>query len=448
MANETTEAQTSKQQAPTGIFEGIVRENLKKNIPGLSPIYSMFTGESHHKTNIKRIFENLSTPSLPQENPDNTATQAKDWREKQMELDIKAREGAGIKDSDETILDAKIRNDIYVANIMQDQDIMREAVSFCIEMVEKYTQEGPRKEQIKNNTCDMDHLWPDNNDLKGSSNTTYRGYTSVAYSLFNHAMKLPENHLSDALSKNKENLNMLSKKTDSYTLEESMYILRAMGQLRDVMKSEKKIDGLIPPLFEEEKHQDVDRFNRINVKGDGSEKNRDNPKEHDQSRRYPNRYFQPLGTLALKYAIIYKVENPTKNEPKRFDYIQGTSGTTIDMINFFKSHDKDIDTTAKLMQAFYASWHAVSPDGNAHSQSESIGTMLQYLYRVNLHCPIMAPIKSKQDVDSLLKEQSMHTEKTYGNRLEANSPGYLRYQQKGKKMNETNKRSSKRRLNL
>ena len=42
-------------------------------------------------------------------------------------------------------------------------------------------------------------------------------------------------------------------------------------------------------------------------------------------------------------------------------------------------------------------------DGQAHAQSESIGTMLQHLHRTNLHAPIMAPILSLEDVQSLKK---------------------------------------------
>jgi hypothetical protein len=70
------------------------------------------------------------------------------------------------------------------------------------------------------------------------------------------------------------------------------------------------------------------------------------------------------------------------------------------------------------MQIFYANWHKVAPDGNAHSQSESLGTMTQYLYRRNLKKPLVVPIRSGSDLEG-------ESAKPYFGRLDATDRGYL-----------------------
>jgi hypothetical protein len=231
-------------------------------------------------------------------------------------------------------------------------------------------------------------------------------------------------------------------------LEEATYILRAMGQLRDVMKSEKgdvpsdggKTPGLIKKWLssysKEGNHADgpvypISPRNRIRDTNEPglSTGNRNWPTEHASSRGI-TRWLQPIGNWRFQGNNIYQVENPTADEPHSFDYLQGTSGTTLDMINFFLAHGESVENSAKLMQAFYANWHAVAPDGNAHSQSESIGTMLQYLHRTNLQAPIMTPILGADDVKSMTGAGARHRSakrETYATPLSEEAPGYLAY---------------------
>ena len=82
------------------------------------------------------------------------------------------------------------------------------------------------------------------------------------------------------------------------------------------------------------------------------------------------------------------------------------------------AHGKSKDQAIRLMQVFYANWHNVAPDGMAHNQSESIGTMMQYLHRTNLKKPIMTPIKGGKDIDAM-------KESGHANALTKMSPGFL-----------------------
>jgi len=400
----------------TGIFKGMNSGDIKANTPGLSSLYALLPGESHHKKNIKTIFKNLSENG-----------RQIDWSHHQTNLEKKVNKAA----MDQGI-DAKVINDVYVASIMKDQDIMKEAVKFGLEMIDIYGKGGSRSDKIKNNKAEMDHIWP-NQDLSSSKNTEYRGWTNVASSLVEHHVpkvnpEIKAGYLSKAIERNKPQLENLAKKNTSFNLEESMYIIRVMGQLRDVMKAEKKRGGLIPEFLKRDDNKE--KFNRIRVKGEGSSVDRDYPKEHASSRSFLHRFVQPIGTFAHRDDNIYKVDSPKKGGPQRFDYLQGTSGTTVDMINFFQSHGKNKNETTRLTQAFYANWHSVAPDGNAHSQSESIGTMLQYLHRTNLQTPIMAPIKGSKDVESMIspmKGRKKNSKKTnqYSNKLKSKKGGYL-----------------------
>jgi len=410
-----------------GIFKGLDESNLEeKRKP-------YFDYESHHKTNIKTIFNNLQEADR-QQNP--FLQQQNDWRENQLHLE----EEIGRELADNTFIDVKVRNDVYVANIMNNHDMMREAANFCLAMSKMYGENGDekRKAQIKKSSGEMDHMWP-NQDLGKSLNKDYRGHTSVAKSIGSRVLNQfgikkykDDDYLSKALSKNIPTLNNLVDK-DRYNLEETMYILRAMGQLRDVMKAEKKKNGLVRNYIDENRDGTVK--DRINVDGKENTADRNNPKEHKESRRYYNRYVQSLGSYMTQEYGIYAVQNRMEGEPQKFDYLQGTSGTTLDMINFFRAHDYNNEQSSRLMQVFYANWHAVAPDGNAHSQSESIGTMLQYLNDVNLRVPILTPITSEADVTSMTTRVQSVNERTrrrsrYGNSLERQTNGHRGYLRK------------------
>ena len=147
-----------------------------------------------------------------------------------------------------------------------------------------------------------------------------------------------------------------------------------MGQLRDVMKCEKKEGGLIREFLNEE-NPDIPRKNRIKMSGDSEVAtdpqgigHKNFPDEHFNSRKYKG-WKQAKGTSENKDANIYKVKKPVGNEPKRFDVLEGTSPTTIDMINFFlvqnrkkgMERDENVDSTTKLMQVFYACLLYTSP---------------------------------------------------------------------------------------
>lgn len=390
----------------SGIFEGIHESNLAPTTPGLSSAAGFLPGESHHKQNIKDVHGNLGNM--------NGNLQNGKWENREGNLNNAMEQGMP---GDSTI-DTKVRNDVYVAGIMKDQKMMREAAQFALEMSALYKPGGARAPQIKGNSGEMSHLWPDQ-DTSGTKNTSYRGWPSVFNSLISGIAPTgrdPE-YLSKAMATNEPKLRQLVAKRQDYTLDESMYILRVMGQLRDVMKSEKKSGGVIKEMLEQE-GGDQETFNRIRVSGEGTGENRDVPEEHKSSRDFSSRFFQPYGTLKHKDDEIYMVEDSERREPKRFDYLQGTSGTTVDMVNFFLAQGKDKDEATRLTQVFYANWHAVAPDGNAHGQSESIGTMLQYLHRTNLKKPITAPIRGSEDVEGMKNAG-------YANDLTPEHPGYL-----------------------
>ena len=169
---------------------------------------------------------------------------------------------------------------------------------------------------------------------------------------------------------------------------------------------------------------DVLPTGRIKVKGKGvGGLGRDDPAWHDWSRGL-NRKIVPFAAPYYHGSPPYKIQDRENTKGSRrgdqgsFDFLMGTSGTTLDMLNFFLAQGKTADEAARLMQVFYANWHKVAPDGNAHSQSESIGTMTQYLYGRNLKRPVMVPIQGEEDVAGDEKQ-------TYFSPLTEDDPGYL-----------------------
>lgn len=392
-------------ETPTsGPLKGISSFLSRPTRPGT--LVGFIPGESRHKKIIRIVFDNIAPRG------------SESWTEHQKELE------SGTKGVD---MDPKLCNDIYVANIMKSPQMMGTALTFLTEMSTLYGTNGQRAE--------MRHLWPDQ-DTSGNKNTTYRGYLSVAKSFFPDKEKNP---LSLGLQANKDKLAELSRKhqrNEPLSLEETNYILRAMGQLRDVMKTEK---GMVPTRIGEKKEpglikehlsngskwdNGIAKKNRIRVSGDAqSDDTRANPQEHAFSRWWGNRWFQPFGTLRMLSSGIYRIINPNKTGATgSFDYLQGTSGTTLDMLNFFLAHGKSADEATQLMQVFYAHWHAVAPDGNAHSQVESICTMMQYLHGTSLNGPIMAPITSLEDSKLLVQGG-------YATELNAQQQGFLDYAQ-------------------
>jgi hypothetical protein len=403
----------SLRQHQKGLFKGAYKGDTNESWAGASSAYGFLPGKSRHKRVVETVFENIGKRT-------HSDTRFKgQWKNKEANL-----EKSVLQDSGESTLDAKVRNDVFVANVMKDQEMMKEAVNFSLEICNLYGNNGARKGQINRNPAVMDHMWPDQ-DLSESRNSSHRGWGAMSRSIANHKVTpkaisgLGGDYLSNAIERNRPQLQKLAAHKGEYSLEQTMYILRVIGQLRDVMKSEKKPNGLVKNFLAAA--GGVQKFNRINVRGNPApaEKpgDRNFPAEHSSSRDGSSR-IQPIGTIKHRNSNIYKVGDPKKGQPEKFDYLQGTSGTTIDMVNFFLAHGKSKDEATRLMQVFYANWHSVAPDGMAHSQSESIGTMMQYLHRSNLKKPIMTPIKSGGDVDSM--KQSDHA-----NALTDESPGYL-----------------------
>lgn len=378
-------------------------------------------GQSRHKAVIKHVFGKAM--------PQNSGSR-KRWRERQQ-AHIASLGTVG------ATADAKLKNDVFVANIMKNHDIMKTAARFAHKMSKVYGTGGGRAHVLAGHSAEMRHMWPDQN-TSGTANSDYRGWQSVIGNYVGSYFRSRDpNPLATGLAANRKKLARLKKRRPDqpYTLEESSYILRAMGQLRDVMKTEKgrvpgaggqgQVDGLIKSMLGNPTkmigEDQINLRNRIIERGRGTG-DHNVPAQHGQSRAFRNRFVQPLGTRMNQGTDIYRAHEP--DGAASFDYLQGTSGTTLDMLNFFLAHNQDRETSTKLMQAFYANWHAVAPDGNAHSQNESMGTMLQYLYNTDLRRPIMAPILSRGDVDSMRGGEG-----PYGTALK-DGESYLNYLQR------------------
>lgn len=421
------------------VLAGLSPSQVRPTVPGT--LEGFLPGESRHKTVMKTAFGNLADPGFAERGPE--AATVKDgeasWHDRQTAM-------RGLVGQDGVTPDAKLMNDVYVAQIMGNKDIMQTSAAFALRMANTYGPQTPEEAEadpnrsafLRNKSPAMKHMWPDQ-DTSGTANQDYRGWQSViggmASGLNPFGARDPD-ALSNGLGANKDVLAELVGKEGDYSLEESSYILRAMGQLRDVMKAEKGRDGLIPAWINgyapDAAGYEVEPKNRIRVRpeADVGAGNRNDPTTHASSRGF-TRWMQPLGALTHNKTDPYKVEGPGEGEPESFDYLQGTSGTTLDMLNFFGAHGAGVEESTSLMQAFYANWHAVAPDGNAHSQSESIGTMLQYLHGSNLTAPIMTPITGAADVASMRGEGvnpdalQPGERATYANPLTPEDPGYL-----------------------
>jgi len=154
-------------------------------------------------------------------------------------------------------------------------------------------------------------------------------------------------------------------------------------------------------MVSERAGRSAERGIRTKGKGAGGQ-GRDTPGWHDWSRG-ANRKLVPLMAPYYHGSPPYEIQGKEGGGGRRgaqgsLRFPDGHLGTTLDMLNFFLAQGKTADEAARLMQVFYANWHKVAPDGNAHSQSESIGTMTQYLYGHNLKRPVMAPIRGEGDV--------------------------------------------------
>ena len=433
-SNEERAAQLAGNPVLTGLSPNQVRPTVPGTLEGFLP------GESRHKTVMKTAFGNLADPGFAESSP--AAGTVKDgdasWHDRQEAM-------RGLVSQDGVTPDAKLMNDVYVAQIMGNKDIMQTSAAFALRMAGTYGPQTPeeaaagpnRSAFLRNKSPEMKHMWPDQ-DVEGTANQDYRGWQSIiggmAASRNPFGSKDPD-ALSKGVGANKDVLTELVGKEGDYTLEESSYILRAMGQLRDVMKAEKGAGGIIPEWIDgyapDADGYEVEPKNRIRVRPDAAvgAGNRNDPATHASSRGALSRWMQPLGAYRHNKTDPYKVEGPGDGEPESFDYLQGTSGTTLDMLNFFGAQGAGVEESTSLMQAFYANWHAVAPDGNAHSQSESVGTMLQYLHGTNLNAPIMTPITGAADVASMRGEgvEALQPGEraAYANPLTPENPGYL-----------------------
>ena len=273
-----------------GIFKGLDIGSLDENKPIKSTMYSVFWGlfgyESHHKTNIKTIFENLREPD--EVTPKSREETDLDWREHQDAFVEAIKVG-----NDKKEIDAKVRNDVYVANIMNNNELMREAAEFCLRMSHQYGIEGERADMLKGAETEVDYLWPTQDVGENGTNKKYRSYSEYREFIKTDRFKTDENYLSKGMEANKDTLERLSEKTDPYTLEETMYILRAMVQLRDVMKCEKKDGGLVKEFLKDDT-DGIRKRNRIKMNGEGESAtqvgHRDHPKEHKASRAYKGKW--------------------------------------------------------------------------------------------------------------------------------------------------------------
>lgn len=309
------------------------------------------------------------------------------WSEKQAKLESFAKDITGLKH-----LTSKEKNYVFVANVIRDGRLLQEAANFFISIAQKYKND-PRMKHM----APLRHAWPDDS-MKAGSNTADRGYAGMARGvLLNVAERvLPLINrsgwtLADGLERFEKTMSELAEK-NKLNEEDAAFILRGIGMLRDVMKAVKNTTTLDYIKRNEQ------AYNRIVGE------------EHVKSRADLSRVrFNNMMDLR-----IYELDAPSDDESggargpvsdrfrgdtRHWDYTQGTSGTTLDFCNFCMSETQgNKELSMRLMQVLYANWHYTAPDGMAHSQNESLNTMLEAFYQVHLTSPVMVPIKSEADV--------------------------------------------------
>jgi hypothetical protein len=360
----------------------------------------MLAGGPSHKAVIKSFFDEV------RKNAESLPSADANWADTQNAMRQFSKEQTGLD-----ALSDKEKNYLLVANIMNNKEMIQSAASFFSEVAEVYN-DNPNVKADSN--PDVKHGWPDK-DLSSNKNQSERGWTGMAVGVAKSKVGLDSRSLLDGLKEFAPQMKELSTKEGELSLEETTFVVRGMAVLRDVMKAFKKTDT----------KEFVNENKLSNIVEKGVEGRaftaRMRVTAHASLQRDPSFRVDPDATLAqVAQAAKDVVQDRYHAEVDKWDYNQGPSGTTLDFENFcqmflVKEEGADLevakDRTLGLMQVMYAYWHFCAHDGFAHSQDESISTMLDAMYGLELTTPIVAPIRSSDDVNEM--KETQHKELNY-----------------------------------
>lgn len=299
-------------------------------------------------------------------------------------------------------LTPKEKNYFYVAEILNSTEMLREAAEFYCETVKKY-ENDPRLEGYV--ARESQHSWPCppfSEDVRlilttlpisswFQSNISNRGYIQMVFTAMYQKQMIGKIDLKDGLRLCVVHMETLTKQ-QAYSDDDIGYIVRGMLQLRDITKIEKHKGS----------KSYVECVSNIVLK------NRLVGAAVDYSRRALTKIGSAnVLKFGLKFSNLYSIIDPDPGAQGLIynydhDHIQGISGSTLDYCNWlYYMCNGDMLKSARLFQVNYAGWHAIAPDGMAHSQLESINTIFDMWAGHHISDAIMVPFKSHDDVESM-----------------------------------------------
>lgn len=296
-------------------------------------------------------------------------------------------------------LTPKLRNDFYVASVLLDSAMIKEAARFFVAACTFYL----RKEKaavVSGLASESYHSWP---IRRGWTNADIHLPTSSFWMLFSGSMSKVAGLLrarpslmtiEGGLRLTKARMANIAKQVRS--IEDIAYVLRCMMLLRDITKFEKhhKSEAYT-------KHPNY----RDRIVGKGVQESRDDWTKIG----LPSRFFGDPSNSAFSRVDHLRHRDSAQQLYSRqgmehnWDRLQGMSGSTLDYTNWLSSMGLSKWATIRIFQVNFAAWHFVAPDGLAHSQFESINLLLKKYTATSLTENIMAPIKNQKNLSDALK---------------------------------------------
>ncbi len=350
--------------------------NIRQSVVKLGPSFNRLMASMF--TTIREQFPNLNQGS---------------WSDRQETMRNFSKESTNID-----LLTAKEKNCFFVAGAMNDKELIQNSASFFVKVADRFRDSGSMRGQ-----AEVRHGWPSIDKNGGvTGNQKDRGWSYMGLirgvDVVKGFLNIGTTSLSEGMSPEiTAKMQELSEKEDELTLDETAFIIRGMAVMRDVMKvckseSNEQVGSM--------KHF-IDSKGLCNIVSDPvggrSYTGRARLTEHPILQRDPSdrnladANANPTRMEWLQGKVRDAVANRFHPSHEKHDYVQGSSGTTLDFLNFcmWIAHPQDeagpvtIATKEEAMQSMevmYLYWHFSAPDGYAHSQYESVHTMVNALF--------------------------------------------------------------------